>query len=299
MRDSTARAVAGGVAGLTTTVLLYPLDLIKVRFQAFEGRTGPGAASRTYRTTLGAFATAVRSDGARSLYQGLGPSVAANTVSWALYFALYEAAKRRWGAPLAGWGGEGLRDGAAGALAGACAVALTNPVWVLKTRMQLDTVQDRQYTSMAQALRRVLATEGARGLYAGVAPALLLTSNGAVHMAVYEGLKRWNLRARGSAGRVHEYFMMGGAAKVVATTVTYPLQVVRTRMQQSPERLTSAYRRTLSTVRAVLAREGVRGLYKGLGPNLLRVAPASATTFAVYEGVLAALTSASPDSTRV
>jgi len=284
MREPTAQVLAGAVAGLTTTVLLYPLDLIKVRFQAFEGRTGLGATSSTYKTSAGAALSAVRSDGALSLYQGLGPSVLANTASWALYFVLYEELKRRLGAAE-----DSLRQGAAGAAAGACAVVLTNPVWVLKTRMQLDAARARRYASMRQALSLVLRAEGVRGLYAGVLPAMMLTSNGAVQIATYERLKRWNRDARGSQGRFYEHFVMGGVAKVVATTVTYPLQVVRTRMQQSPENLSSAYRRTASTALSVLQREGVSGLYKGLGPNVLRVAPASATTFAVYEGVLRVL----------
>ncbi len=76
---------------------------------------------------------------------------------------------------------------------------------------------------------------------------------------------------------------MGGFSKILATLMTYPFQVTKTRMQR--ERLAGdvEYTQTWSSFRKIARNEGVLGFYKGLGANLLRVAPSSAVIFAIYE----------------
>lgn len=83
----------------------------------------------------------------------------------------------------------------------------------------------------------------------------------------------------------------------VASTVTYPLQVVKSRLQQRAEslELTSSgdfrvvkrdYGGVASTITKMWQHEGAAGFFKGVIPNALRVAPGSAITFLVYESVL-------------
>jgi len=83
----------------------------------------------------------------------------------------------------------------------------------------------------------------------------------------------------------------------VASTITYPLQVVKSRMQQPSNSidLTSAgdvrvvkrdYAGLVSTIQKVWKQEGVTGFFKGAVPNAMRVAPSAAVTFLVYESVM-------------
>lgn len=74
--------IAGTTAGVTSTTALYPLDLIKTRYQAYDKGKSPYASLRM------AFMTIVRQDGWRSLYSGLGPAVLGSGVSWGGYFYL-------------------------------------------------------------------------------------------------------------------------------------------------------------------------------------------------------------------
>ena len=109
---------------------------------------------------------------------------------------------------------------------------------------------------------------------------------------MYEELKRALPDASGGAAPGAALFAAGAASKAVATTVTYPYQVIKTRVQQRLAVGGAAlrpYRGLLDTTRAILAHEGPRGFYKGFGANLLRVAPQSAVTLVVYEWALGAL----------
>jgi hypothetical protein len=70
---------------------------------------------------------------------------------------------------------------------------------------------------------------------------------------------------------------------VIAAVVTYPYQVFRTRLMERPEGGQEKYRGLGDVFRRVMSQEGVRGFYKGLIPNILRVTPSSAITLATYE----------------
>ena len=79
---------------------------------------------------------------------------------------------------------------------------------------------------------------------------------------------------------------MGAVSKVVASTATYPMQVLKTRIQQRAKHGQDAerlYVRVIESTRITLEREGVRGLFRGLAANLYRTVPASAITFVGYE----------------
>lgn len=85
---------------------------------------------------------------------------------------------------------------------------------------------------------------------------------------------------------------MGATSKVFASTVTYPFQVIKTRLQQrhldtgAVLQSTQRYRGVVDCVAKTWRQEGFYGFFKGSIPNALRVAPASAVTFVVYEETL-------------
>jgi solute carrier family 25 folate transporter 32 len=77
-----------------------------------------------------------------------------------------------------------------------------------------------------------------------------------------------------------------GASKLAASVATYPVQVIRSRLQQRFEGRALVYRSAAHAVATTWGREGLRGFYKGLLPNLLRVMPQSAATIAAYERLM-------------
>ena len=182
---------------------------------------------------------------------------------------------------------------------------LTNPIWVAKTRLQLQRrptgaqADGARYSGLLHALRRIATDEGLRGLYRGLGPSLALVSHGALQFTAYEALKKRALAAE--AGEAHDSEArlsaaaasgIGVASKLLASGATYPSQVLRARLQQRRESGAAAGAAeggAWSTLRGLLQREGLRGLYKGWVPNVLRVLPSSALTFLVYEKVSQAL----------
>lgn len=273
--------IAGVSAGVLTAIALHPLDVLKVRFQVQDG-----VVHREQFATLRAGVAGIwRSEGVRGFYRGVVPAIWGSGAAWGLYFYFYEACKRRL---------KRARDGGvlpathlayAAWEGGTLTSLLTNPLWLVKTRMQLQGAGGGalpQYRSMAHAFSCILREEGPRGLYRGIVPALLLTSHGVVQFVVYELLKRGG--SEGGGGGVAQLFGAGLLSKAAATLLTYPYQVTKSRLQQrfvgAPE-----YTGFLDVVRKMRAREGARGFYKGFAANLLRVAPQSALTLVVYEGV--------------
>jgi solute carrier family 25 folate transporter 32 len=182
------------------------------------------------------------------------------------------------------------------AAAGIISATLTNPIWLIKTRLQLQidaagsdaarSIKTPRYTGITHCARCIVAEEGAAGLFRGLLPGLMLVSHGAVQFMAYEELKSlWGGNQPGVLNSGH-YLIMGATSKVIASVTTYPFQVIRTRLQMRPGAASErVYDGVVATTKEVVKREGLGGFYKGLVPNLIRVVPSSAITLAVYEGL--------------
>lgn len=178
-------------------------------------------------------------------------------------------------------------------LAGVAITLTTNPIWVLKTRM-LSTNKGAEgaYPSMLAGAASLWKNEGVKGFYRGVGISLLGVSHGAVQFAVYEPLKNvWArytasddqaARSDGKGMSNTATLALSGTAKIIAGTVTYPYQVVRSRLQMhdSEQRFGKGI---IGVVQRIWREEGMRGFYRGVGPNVVRVLPATWVTFLVYE----------------
>ncbi|KAJ5279888.1 hypothetical protein N7478_005260 [Penicillium angulare] len=183
-----------------------------------------------------------------------------------------------------------LASGAAGALTS----ILTNPIWVIKTRMLSTGSQaPGAYSSFRSGAKQIYSSEGVQGFYRGLVPALFGVSHGALQFMAYEQLKLvrsrslWNshqgteLRPATRELNNIDFLTLSSLSKIFAGCVTYPYQVIRSRLQTYDAHL--LYRGATDAIMQVWAREGISGFYKGLGPNLVRVLPSTWVTFLVYE----------------
>ncbi|XP_051140067.1 folate transporter 1, chloroplastic isoform X3 [Andrographis paniculata] len=187
---------------------------------------------------------------------------------------------------------------ASAAEAGGLVCLCTNPVWLVKTRLQLQTPQQaRPYSGFHDALRTILKEEGWRALYKGLVPGLFLqVTHGAIQFTAYEELRKFamNIRTGERKNRIaddsldsFDYACFGAVSKLAAILLTYPFQVIRSRLQQRPciEGI-PRYMDSLHVVKETARFEGLRGFYRGMTANVLKNAPASSVTFIVYENVL-------------
>ncbi|KAI9189775.1 hypothetical protein H9P43_001208 [Blastocladiella emersonii ATCC 22665] len=182
-------------------------------------------------------------------------------------------------------------SGAAGAM---LALAITYPVDVVKTRMQVSPgaalkasrrafVEDEdlmpEYHSMWHALACILETEGLSGLYAGLPAGLLGTaSSNFSYFFFYNWIRDWHKR-NGFASSTAIELLLGAAAGALSQLTTIPVSVVITRQQTTPPSRRMSFRDTwLSIVRD----EGVTGLWKGLKPSMVLVSN-PAITYGMFE----------------
>ena len=143
---------------------------------------------------------------------------------------------------------------------------------------------------MISGARQIARDEGWRGFYKGTAISLFGVTHGAVQFSVYEPLKNiWRRYFTPSSSNDTKLsntatLAISSAAKIVAGTATYPYQVVRSRLQtyDAEQRFGRGIR---GVVRKLWKEQGVRGFYRGLGTNVVRVLPATWVTFLVYENV--------------
>ena len=140
------------------------------------------------------------------------------------------------------------------------------------------------YSSITDGTRQIYKSEGISGFYRGLVPSLFGVTHGAIQFMAYEQLKIYqakNLSGVQTELSAGDYLVLSGLAKVIAGSTTYPYQVVRARLQMYNADAT--YTSARDVIGQVWRREGLRGFYKGLGPNLLRVLPSTWVTFLVYE----------------
>lgn len=275
------------LTGVLAATFVCPLDVIKTRFQV-HGLPKLGSGSIKGSLILGSLEQIIRKEGVRGMYRGLSPTVLALLPNWAVYFSVYEQLK---GLLCSNADGDQLSVGAnmiAASVAGAATTIVTNPLWVVKTRFQTQGMRASAipYQGTMSALMRIAREEGIRGLYSGLVPALAGISHVAIQFPAYEKIKMY-LAARGntttdtlSAGDVA---IASSISKIVASTLTYPHEVVRSRLQEQGFHSEMKYKGALDCVKQVFQKEGIPGFYRGCATNLLRTTPAAAITFTSFE----------------
>jgi len=178
----------------------------------------------------------------------------------------------------------------AAAEAGLFTLVLTNPIWVVKTRLCLQYGMTNAppgttiYKGFIDALWKIKAEEGWKGLYKGFVPGIWGVSHGAIQFMAYEELKNlYNVQYKkqpvDTKLGTSEYLFFACLSKLFAAITTYPYQVVRARLQDQH----SIYSSATDCVRQTLRYEGIRGLYKGMSPYLVHVLPNICMVLLIYE----------------
>ncbi|PVU89579.1 hypothetical protein BB561_005281 [Smittium simulii] len=279
---------AGILAAFTSTSILHPLDLIKIRLQV-EAQSSGSIWGRSLRALNSAMIgiDPVKTDvkptfknrlvNFKKLYVGLSPNIAGNCISWGMYFGWYNWIKGQMSTnPFfnSNTNTQNLyknnQQGVsflsakhhlfASSMAGILTQLVANPVWIVKVRMCQPEIPGKsqiKYSGVIDGLIKIAQKEGLRGYYKGLSAGIIGVSHGALQFMAYEemkkylALKKYNKSENNTFGTL-EYLLMSVSSKLFASVVTYPYQ-------------------------------GFQGFYKGLAPNIIRVLPGTMITFLVYE----------------
>ncbi|KAK7790573.1 hypothetical protein R5R35_002027 [Gryllus longicercus] len=271
--------VAGCVGGCAGVLVGHPFDTIKVHLQTQD------ALRPMYRGTFHCMQTIVQKESVRGLYRGMTSPLCGVALINAVVFGVYGNVQRRLSDP------DALRSHLyAGAAAGVAQSFICSPIELAKTRIQVQTSRGAAGGEVArgplQCLVRVARVEGARGVWRGLGATAARDASGvAVYFVTYEWLAR--AMAPGgdqplSTGRV---LLAGGLAGTVSWISSFPVDVVKSRLQvdgmDGPRRYSGFWDCWRQSVRA----EGLSFLGRGLTSTVLRAFPMNAATFAVVTWV--------------
>ncbi|KAM5541366.1 hypothetical protein V8D89_004920 [Ganoderma adspersum] len=304
--------VAGGVGGMCGAIVTSPFDVVKTRLQSDLFRVkhvgvsieANGTAAVTVRRNLlwhfvetaHIIRDIYREESPRALFKGLGPTLVGVIPARSINFFTYGNGKQ----VIANTFNHGQENSwvhlAAAAVAGVATGTATNPIWVVKTRLQLDAHKPEFagaggksfFGGSVAMIKQIIRDEGVRGFYKGLSASYLGVTEGTIQWVLYERLKKLTAGTQRKGGVQEWVGMIGsaGTAKCVASLITYPHEVLRTRLRQPLVDGRVKYTGLWQTLRLVIAEEGAASLYGGLSAHLMRVIPNAAVMFFIYEAVL-------------
>ncbi|KAK6920430.1 EF-hand domain [Dillenia turbinata] len=270
--------IAGGVAGAASRTATAPLDRLKVVLQI----------QTSHSSILRAIKNIWNEGGFLGFFRGNGLNVVKVAPESAIKFYAYEMLKN----VIGGANGEEKGDIGtggrlvAGGIAGAVAQTAIYPIDLVKTRLQTHVCDDGKVPNLGRLSKDIWVQEGPRAFYRGLVPSLLgIIPYAGIDLAAYETLKEMSktyVLHDAEPGPLVQ-LGCGTVSGAVGATCVYPLQVIRTRMQAQRSNTAAAYKGMSDVFWRTLQHEGVRGFYKGLFPNLLKVVPAASITYLVYE----------------
>ncbi|EDO34426.1 predicted protein [Nematostella vectensis] len=285
--------LAGGIAGAVSRTSVSPLERVKILLQI-------QVKNPKFKGVLPTLIQIGKEEGILGYFKGNGTNVIRIFPYSAVQFAAYEEYKKLLNIPDDPEHQTPIKRLVAGAMAGVTSITATYPLDLIRTRLSAQGA-DRKYRGIVHAFRTILNEEGgffSGCLYRGLVPtAMGIAPYVGLNFAVYETLKGFLFSTVMASSQgasltnirkdrelpVNFKLMCGSLAGAVSQTATYPLDVVRRRMQMKGIRADFAYKSTLHAFSSIVKLEGFRGLYKGMWPNILKVAPSVGIQFAAYE----------------
>ena len=231
----------------------------------------------------------IRTEGLRSLWKGNGVTIVHRIPYSAANFWTYEKINELWKeyipsqGPLAS--GDVTRRLVAGGTAGLFACSLSYPLDLVRTRLAAQTTYV-YYKGIGHALSTIVKEEGVLGLYSGLGATLMQVAPSlAINYAAYETTRSAWLEYRGeTTPTVGMSLTCGSIAGLISSTATFPLDLVRRRLQlQGQMRSSKVYRSYVGAFHDIIKTEGWRGLYAGILPEYYKVIPGVAIAFCAYE----------------
>ncbi|KAK2759171.1 hypothetical protein FQN54_003271 [Arachnomyces sp. PD_36] len=302
--------LAGGMAGVVSRTATAPLDRLKVYLiaqtsvqesatTAVKAGAPLKAAGNAGRTLVEATKELWRAGGIRSLFAGNGLNVVKVMPESAIKFGAYEASKRAF-ARLEGHGdpkqllpSSQFLSGGFGGMVSQCFVY---PLDTLKFRMQCETVQGGLHGNqlIASTARKMWKQNGALSFFRGLPLGLIgMFPYAAIDLTTFETLKSTLVARKARLYRCHEddvpldnfsTGVIGAFSGALSASIVYPMNVLRTRLQAQGTVLhTPTYTGVVDVTRKTIKSEGIRGLFRGITPNLLKVAPSVSISYVVYE----------------
>jgi solute carrier family 25 thiamine pyrophosphate transporter 19 len=294
--------LAGGASSAATRALCQPLDVLKIRLQL---QVESGAAAK-YRSLPQTATAILREEGIIAFWKGHLPAQALSITYGVVQFASFEAFTKAMYLASGGKGAAPKADGlvgagthfVAGAGAGVCATLVSYPFDIVRTRLVAQGNR-KVYRGTVHAATSMLAADGPRSLFRGIVPTFwTIAPYSGLQFAFYSFFSRllmprqsdqtvsYNSSGWSSVSKL----LSGGLAGLCAKAAVYPFDTTKKRLQVAgfdAGRLgmgkTGSYRGMIHCLRETVRGEGLRGLFKGLSPGLIKAVATTSINFSLYE----------------
>lgn len=263
--------VAGGLAGTSVDVALFPIDTIKTRLQSPQGFRQAG--------------------GFNGIYRGLGAAAIGSSPGAALFFTVYETLKpraisvqKKYGL----WPDNPAVSHMAAASAGETAACLVRvPTEVLKSQMQVNVAGSQTVTS---TFKMVLAQKSSSlnifgGLYRGFGSTIMREIPFAfIQFPIYERTKiEWAKYLNKEQVSPIQAAACGSFGGGIAAALTTPLDVIKTRLMLGKDKNGVEYKNVFDVVKRIKVEEGMITFSNGIQPRVMWISIGGFVFFGAYE----------------
>ena len=270
--------LAGGTAGALAKTCTAPLDRLKIIMQISSANQQTAAAKAAASGGLiPAFIAIGKSEGIKGYWKGNVPQVIRILPYSTAMLNSYEFYKQQ-------FGGDQYRETGklpvasrlmSGALAACTATLVTYPLDIIRLRLSVDP----NMTTMTQVCKAIVKEEGAKAFFKGLpATCLSISPYSALNFCMFDLIKK-AIPGEETAQTVATASFI---ATMLASGTCYPLDTIRRQMQLK----SSSYANVFDAGKAILARDGVGGMFRGFVPNVIKNAPNKSvqlTTFDVFK----------------
>lgn len=268
----------GGLSGMSATLFVQPLDLVKNRMQI----SGEGGQAKAYKNSLDAVTSIIRNEGVRGIYAGLSAGLLRQatytTARMGIYSSLLDKFSKNNTVSL-----NFFQKAAIGIFSGGVAAFVGTPAEValirLSTDGQLPAAERRGYKNAFDAIFRIAREEKVTTLWKGATPTVIraMVVNGA-QLASYSQAKENLIATKYFQEGILLHFCASMFSGLVTTIASMPVDIVKTRVQRSSEKTNA-----VKVFTDVIKKEGVLSLWKGFTPYYARLGPHTVLTFIFLE----------------
>ncbi|KAI5949160.1 AGC1 [Candida theae] len=298
--DSLYSFFLGSIAGCIGATAVYPIDLVKTRMQAQKHKA-------LYDNSLDCFKKILRKEGFKGLYSGLAAQLVGVAPEKAIKLTVNDLVRKigtqEDGSITMNW------EILAGMSAGACQVIFTNPLEIVKIRLQMqgntkNLSQPGEIPIKHMTASQIVRQLGLRGLYKGASACLLRdVPFSAIYFPTYANLKKYMFgfdphdATKKQKLSTWQLLVSGALAGAPAAFFTTPADVIKTRLQVAGKKNDIKYKGILDCGASILKQEGFSAFFKGSLARVFRSSPQFGFTLASYE-LLQSLFPLTPPITR-
>jgi len=280
----------GGISAAVSKTAAAPIERVKLLIQNQDEMMKMGRLEHRYKGITDCFRRTIADEGFIALWRGNTANVIRYFPTQALNFAFRDRFKAMFGfkKDRDGYGMWMAGNLASGGAAGATSLLFVYSLDYARTRLANDAKSakkggERQFNGLVDVYKKTLASDGVAGLYRGFGPSVagIIVYRG-LYFGMYDSIKPV-LLVGSLEGNFLASFLLGWCVTTGAGIASYPLDTVRRRMMMTSGEAVK-YASSFDAFKQIVAKEGVKSLFKGAGANILR-GVAGAGVLSIYDQV--------------